>query len=238
MTRLFVALELDAPWPEKLPAGRIIEAKHMTLDFLGEADPEEALQNMHRYQLKIGPVGYFDKCLALPKRHWRALSWHMVLFTQKEIATDILAHATIARKPFDLAAWQKAFIPLPFVATAVHLYESLGNSRYKSLHTHDLVHPFEEMEHTADIAFKIRAEHIHELYFTAAIALSFHYTPFLQYIEKDGLYTTLDEVVSKLNTMIALADSAQGCPLKAVSYHGEVRTREDGVLEWEMIVDV
>jgi RNA 2',3'-cyclic 3'-phosphodiesterase len=35
--RLFFAFEVDAPWPEALPSGRILEpsCRHMTLAFLG-----------------------------------------------------------------------------------------------------------------------------------------------------------------------------------------------------------
>jgi len=206
----------------------------MTLAFLGEQEPESVIQDINKYQLKIAPVGYFDRCQFISS----VVCWHMHLLSQKEIAKDLLAHVTIARRPFDKKAWLESFEPRPFVASGVHLYESLGHSHYKSLKKITFTLPFEEFEHTADIAFIVRAQNMQELYFTAAIALSFHFLPFLQFIEKEVCFTTLDEIISSLNTMIALADSAFGCPLKAVSYHGEIVIRKDSLLEWEMIVDV
>ncbi len=236
MTRLFFALEIVCPWPQNLPKGKILleQDRHMTLAFLGEQEPDAVMQDIVKYQLKIAPIGYFDQCQFISS----VVCWHMKLLSQKEIAKDLLPHVTMAREPFDKKAWQETFVPLPFIANAVHLYESLGNSRYKSLKKITFIQPFEEFEHTADIAFFVRAQNMQELYFTAAIALSFHFLPFLQFIQKDVRFTTLDEIISSLNTMIAHADSTFGCPLKAVSYHGEVIIRKDSLLEWEMIVDV
>jgi hypothetical protein len=40
-----------------------------------------------------------------------------------------------------------------------------------------------------------------------------------------------------LNEAIARVDEQMGTPFKAVSFHGDIQ-EEEGVLKWEMIVDV
>ena len=55
--------------------------------------------------------------------------------------------------------WLDHFTPLPFFVKAIHLYQSLGNLQYQSLWESPLLSPFEELEHTADIAFLIRGMH-------------------------------------------------------------------------------
>lgn len=259
MARLFFALEVICPWPEILPKGRYLNEKerHQTLAFLGEKDPDSILEELKACDLSpliIGPAGFFDTCLFLPKKHPRTACWHAVWLTLKEplfaiqkVLTnhfvpdetrDFLPHVTLARQPFDKSSWEKAFTPLPVYGSAIHLYESLGNLTYVPLYTIPLVAPFEEQEHTADMAFCIRAKNINELFYNAAIALSFTFPPFLDFFAKDAEYKNLDEVIGGLNMMIAHADSLIGCPVKAVSFHGEAKVGKDNLLEWEMIVDV
>lgn len=228
----------------------------MTLAFLGEREPVEvidALTSCLPPLPKIGPVGYFDDCLFLPTHTIRTCSWHVHLMTQNdslsltqkalqshfvpEETRPFLPHVTIARMPFNKAAWQKAFTKLPLAGSAIHLYESVGNLRYKPIHSLPLILPFEEFEHTADMAYKVRALSLNDLYKTAAIALSFRYPAFLQFINPTATCSALDDVIRELNMMIAKADSEVGCPIKAVSYHGQIATEGD-ILEWEMIVDV
>ncbi len=258
MARLFIALEVQAPWPMEFPQGRLLREKerHATLAFLGESDPKKVIEDLNAIDLSpltIGPAGIFDKCLFLPKRYSRTVSWHVHFLTEKEPlynvqkalishfvpneTRDFLPHVTVARKPFNEKAWQEAFTPLPLYGSHIHLYESVGNLTYVPLYTKSLIPPFEEKEHTADIAFTVRARNMHELYLHAAIALSFTFTPFVGYIDIESKEETLEEVVSRLNTMIAHADSNEGCPVKAVSYHGELK-QDKNLLEWEMIVDV
>ncbi len=257
MTRLFFALETACPWPENMPEGRLIkeEMRHMTLAFLGEKDPKETIEQAKAIDcssLHIGPTGIFDGTLFLPERSPRTVSWHAELLTQIEPALALqkaltsyflpqekrpfLPHVTIARAPFKMASWQKAFYPLPMYVKALHLYESKPELMYEPIYTVPLLAPFEETEHTADIAFTLRAVNFKELYYTAFIALSFTYPPFIPFFDKEAPCTTLDDIVSSLNRLIAHTDSTLGCPMKAVSYHGKVEG--DKFLEWEMIVDV
>jgi hypothetical protein len=136
-----------------------------------------------------------------------------------------------------MKSWQKAFTPLPMYVKALHLYESRPNLIYRPISSVPFLAPFEEKEHTADIAFTVRAVSFKELYYTAFIALSFTYPPFIGFFEKDAPHNTLDDIVASLNRLIAETDAMIGCPMKAVSYHGTVIT-SGTLLEWEMIVDV
>lgn len=259
MARLFFAIEITCPWPEILPKGRLLKAtaRHQTLAFLGEHDPKSIIEEMdacNLSQLDIGPTGIFDRSLFLPERSPRVVSWHVEWLTQKEPLYELqkelmhhfvphdtrefLPHVTIARQPFDKKSWENIFYPLPLYGSAICLYESVGDLSYLPLHVIPLVAPFEEKEHTADLAFCIRGKNMQELFFNAVVALSFSFPPFLGFLSRESLYTTLDEVIRGLNLIIAHADSAIGCPVKAVSFHGKAECREDNLLEWEMIVDV
>ena len=47
-----------------------------------------------------------------------------------------------------------------------------------------------------------------------------------------------DEIIIQLNEKISLWDAESGCPFKAVSFSGEITKKENGLLHWEMIIDV
>jgi SHS2 domain-containing protein len=99
--------------------------------------------------------------------------------------------------------------------------------------------PFEEKEHTADIAFIIRGENFNELYHNAQIALCFYHNkifPYLQLNQKEK--TNIDEVIISLNEIITIIDREIGSPFKAVSFHSNITTSKQNLLQWEMIVDV
>ena len=61
---------------------------------------------------------------------------------------------------------------------------------------------------------------------------------FLNFLQSNLTLETLDDVVIALNERIARMDSEVGCPLKAVSFHGEIEVLSPSLLQWEMIVDV
>ncbi len=270
LKRLFFGWEVTAPWPAVLPRGRILAEtdRHMTLAFLGEtsvAQLEKALLEFPGAPFKVGFTGRFDQNLFLPVRRPRVVAWHMQWLEsqaqidslqtfQKKLVSwlvgqnlmrpddrDLLPHVTLCRAPFVPSAWAKAFVELPFITTHIHLYESLGQLRYKPLWSCPLHAPFEEIEHTADIAFVVRGENLTQLYLHAFAALAFKHPPILKYLPKENpqaLEISLDGVIKTLNIAIAQADAAGRCPLKAVSYHGELRFEADETLSWEMIVDV
>jgi SHS2 domain-containing protein/2'-5' RNA ligase len=265
MKRAFFAFETIAPWPEKLPSGRILKEqdRHLTVAFLGQTDflkLQPLLETCPLPDFKVGKGGIFNKCLFLPERHPNVAAWHiewldnpeniesyretLILWLQEnDIFIDtrharFLSHVTIARKPQKPDEWKKAFHPLPVMITNLHLYESLGNSQYRPLWTHPIKAPFEEIDHTADIAFVIRGKNLVELHNHARLGLAFHFPSFLRAFSETAAAKTLDDIIIDLNATVASLDQEEGCPFKAVSFHGSIAEQSDKTLEWEMIVDV
>lgn len=258
--RLFFGFEVKAPWPEDLPKGRILQEsqRHITVAFLGETSYEkvrELIDEMPKPSFKVGTVGTFDVNLFLPEGHPRVVAWRgnplgndfltpysdalNDFFRSKEYSIQkrpFLNHTTIARSPFDQNAWEKAFLPLPYMTGDLHLYESAGNLNYKPIWSYPLPAPFEEFEHVADIAFRIHGENVKQLYYHAQIALAFECPDLVPYLDRKEDVQTLEEVIMKLNEIVSRGDREIGTPFKAVSYHGELK--EDEILTWEMIVDV
>ena len=146
-------------------------------------------------------------------------------------------HITIARAPFDIKDWLAHFDPLPFFVKAIHLYQSLGNLHYQSIWESPLIPPFEEFEHTADIAFLVRGNTPQELHLNAQIALAFKFPPLVNFLSTI-LQDSLDEIIISLNEIVAKADMELGCPFKAISFHGKIIKDPYQILHWEMIVDV
>ena len=71
---LFWGMEVHAPWPEKLPQGRLLdtEHRHLTLAFLGNVNPfqmQEALRTFPPPPFTLGFAATFDQCLFLPFLH-------------------------------------------------------------------------------------------------------------------------------------------------------------------------
>lgn len=262
--RLFFAYEVKAPWPEKAAPGRKIadEMRHMTVVFVGTSDVAKLLpilENFPKPPIKVGQAGYFDKCLFLPDRRSRVVAWHTHFFLSpkslinyceevaswlknKQVIPDTkrpwLPHVTVARRPFEKAPWLKSFEPLPFFIKDLILFESLPFSNYKQLWRVALNAPFEELEHTADIAFRILGESEQELFTNAFTALAFRCPNFLK-LFPDPLpeIYNLDQIIMQLNEIVGQADALEGCPFKAISFHGEIEKKND-LLCWEMVVDV
>ena len=264
MKRLFFGAEMHAPWPSSFPKGRLIEepCRHVTLAFLGQCEENilfESLKDFPKIHYDLGEVGIFEQCLILPSspsphvvawqvkwlHAFNALSHFQSILSDwlkaKGYALDSrewLPHVTLCRQPFDSREWEQAFAPLPCYSGAIHLYESEGNLKYVPLWSYPVMHPFEEFEHTADMAFWIRGKTLSQLYDHAFTALAFKFPPLLAYLKSSPSVSTLEEVIMELNEGIGQADGEIGCPMKAVSFHGEIQERENGLLQWEMIVDV
>jgi RNA 2',3'-cyclic 3'-phosphodiesterase len=258
--RLFFGAQIEAPWPDHYPAARLIAEKerHITLAFLGETSwpkLQGILSTAPRPPFPIGPAGIGKELVFLPKETPRvaaaAVQWLDASFEsyQKELVlwlTDhgysldtrpFFSHLSVARSPFDPAEWTESFTPLPLFVRGIHLYESLGDLHYGSLWEIPLLPPFEEFEHTADIAFHIVGETPRHLHQNAQLALAFHFPPLVAFFSK-SLPENLDGIIIALNEMIALADSTYGCPFKAISFHGKMQKDPQNILHWEMIVDV
>lgn len=260
--RLFFGYEVASPWPSDYPLGDVIDpaSRHMTSVFLGNtsfSELQKKLADFPRPSFQVGPVGAFDECLFLPERHPRVVAWHLQNYElledfnsyQAEITRwlkshgypiderPFLSHVSIARRPSNCKQWEKAFVPLPVMILGIHLYESTGHLNYQPIWSFPFLSAFEEKDHTADIAFQIRAESIASLHLHAQMALAFKHPLLLKYIQKIPLEGNLDNIIMSLNRLISQADSEAGCPLKAVSFHGKI-AESKGIYQWEMIVDV
>lgn len=260
--RLFFGMEAIAPWPDEFPQGRILREgdRHLTLAFLGDTDfPKlaKALDQFPKPPLKTGIAACFEKIVFLPPNTPRVAAWEVRLleegdvfsdyqktlvswlgeqgFSPQECRGEFLPHVTLARAPFAEEEWKRSFQKLPLVLKNLHLYESLGHSQYKIVWSRRTLAPFDELEHTADIAFRIRGTSLDQIYLHAQLALSFHFPLLVPYFDS-ATVKSLDEAVEALNRIIAKADAEIGCPFKAVSFHGTIEEKE--CLEWEMIVDV
>lgn len=263
LKRLFLGVEVIVPWPEEFPEGRILleSDRHLTLVFLGDCDLPSMINLLQEFPdpgFHIGLAGMFDRAVFLPDSHPQTAGWHVRLLEQKEVflgfcqrlrrwlmekglsireeKEGFLAHVTIARQPFAIHEWKKMFKILPLFLKNIHLFESLGGSRYKICWTHEILAPFETKEHMADLAFLIRGKTNAQLFIHAVLALAFHFPPLIRYLEEIEI-VGMDEMIFQLNRIVARVDAAEGCPFKAVSYHSAMVNREN-MLEWEMIVDV
>lgn len=259
---LFFGFEVEAPWPVQLPTGCIVYPcmRHLTLVFLGRISYQKVqnfLSRMPKPSFLIGQVGIFDSCLFLPAQNPRVVAYHMqplglnllsdyqkelISFLQEEGCflekRNFLPHVTLARSPFLKVDWQKHFSCLPMYCASLHLYESLGYSRYQSLWSYPLHDPFIEVAHTADMAFLIYGESPKQIHLHAQIAMSFECPALLAYMQVEELQDQIESIINQLNTMVSKTDRDVGIPLKAVSFHGDIHRNKNGLLEWEMIIDI
>lgn len=261
--RLFFGIEVTAPWPSDYPKGRMLDEshRHLTLAFLGNMPVtplQSQLESFPKAAMRVGSVGYFDDCLILPPRHPNVVAWHTHWLEETQSVAQFHhqvndwlmqhdypidkrewnPHVTICRKPFDPLAWKKAFIPLPFYTSSIHLFESVGELHYLPIWSDEIKPPFEEIDHTADMAFIIRAESLFQLYCHAFTALAFKAPEFLNFFNAEYSFNSLDDIIIALNHLVTRVDSVVGSPLKAVSFHGKIVTLPNDLLQWEMIVDV
>jgi RNA 2',3'-cyclic 3'-phosphodiesterase len=260
--RLFFGMEVHAPWPKELPDACTLKAKHrhLTLAFLGDTSYSQIktlIPKLPRPSFRIGPVGIFDSCLFLPRRDPKVVTWHVEPFGENDFVAEyqeslasfleqqgyeldhreFLKHVTLGRSPFLPKQWKKAFHPLPLYFQNLHLYESHSGLCYEPIWTHDLLPPFKEIEHVADIAFHIYGGDLQQIYCNAQIALAFECPEILPFLKSQLRVENLEEIIIQLNEAVTQADHEVGMPFKAVSFHGEVEKKGENLV-WEMIVDV
>lgn len=247
----FFGAEVISPWKDLPQDGRPIDPayRHITMAFLGHQEIKPPIPSL---SFSIAPVGVLDSLLFLPDRNPRTISYHAkFLSKEKEFLSlqsslaiknnenTFLPHVTVARKEHpDKNLWREHFSPLPFFIKAIHLYESLGNLKYIPIKTASLLLPFESVDHTADLAFRIRGSSPSEIYLHAAIALSFSYPTMISHIENTQRFSSFEEIVKALNKLITKVDIEIGSPFKAVSLQGAIVEISPSIYEWEMIVDV
>lgn len=260
--RLFFGAQVKAPWPKDHPKGRMIpeETRHVTFTFLGShslSRLQKLLPSAPRPPFQIGPAGVAKELVFLPPDKSRVAA---LLIDWLELSSEFntyqhlfalwlnsqgyplderpfFPHITVARAPFDKKAWLQNFFPIPFFVSAFRLYQSMGNLEYHSVWEIPLIAPFEEFEHTADIAFHVRGNSAQQIHMHAQLALAFQFPLLIEFFSK-ALCNSLSETVISLNEMVAKADKQYGCHFKAVSFHGNFKADAQQLLHWEMIVDV
>lgn len=258
LKRLFVGWECKVSAYKPFPPGRRISPPHMTIAFLGNISPDALMSNLHSfpsYDSHLSTCAIGDILDFLPPKHPRVAALHVegllpefFLFQKK--LTDWLSalgytmdprpfypHVSLVRAPLDQNKWEKWPTPSPVLFQSIHLYESMGSCIYKPIWTYPLLSPFDEIEHTADLAFCIRGRTIEELHYHAQMALAFEFPPLIEFIKQQAP-ADLTSMVILLNELISMTDREVGCPFKAVSFHGEIVKMENGLLQWEMIIDV
>lgn len=229
--------------------------------FLGDIVLDEIKKYLDELYLpcQIGLPGYFNKCLFWPETNPRLVAYQADFF-EKNIILDkfheeifeffkerkvlvklenrFIPHVTICRDDFNLKLWKETFKQSPLYIKSFNLYESLQNSEYNILWTKDFINPFEEIKHTADIAFIIRGKSYLDLLHSSFIALSFKVEIFLNYVSLLKKVNSIDDVIINLNEIITNAEiDGFDIPFKAVSFHNKI-DRKNEIMNWEMIVDV
>lgn len=253
--RLFFALDIEAPWPNQWPEGRLMMQRHATFAFLGSLPASTIatlLTQIPPPPFSLSPIGKFDASIALA----HAMTWHIqwmhppLLNYRKELLQWLhahnlptetrpwLPHLTVCRGDFHPSVWEAFFKPLPCYASSLQLYESLGHSQYRPIWTHPFQAPFEEIQHTADIGYLVRGRTIQDLYHNAFMALAFKDPSLMNYPSPNTVCQNLDEIIIQLNQAITLLDQESGSFFKAVSFHGQIQTTPNHLLQWEMIVDI
>ncbi len=259
----FLGFDVKAPWPSFDLRGTILPSKerHLTAAFLGNTCFEkikELLPFLPLPPFKVGLLALFDRCIFLPEKNPRVVAYHVKSFEKEDLLSlyiqklfsflrqkgfeldlrPFYPHVTLARSFFSKSAWEKQFVSLPLFLSSLHLYESTGNLRYQKLWDFPLIPPFEEIEHTADLAFSIHGTDLKQIDLSAQIALCFESPPLTSYLDFSFLPKSLEEIVMHLNEILYKADREEGIPFKAVSLHGHLEEKKNHLLKWEMVVDV
>ena len=209
--RLFFAADVIGIWPRKFPPARILDEdnRHITLAFLGSTSLSQLLEKMKTLptpSFDLGLGGTCTRWIFLPnEKEARVIAANVAWLSEhasleefqahlaqwlksqgymKKETRPFFPHITVARGSFDVEAWKNFNCQIPFYISCIALFESLGNSQYKSLWRYPFILPFEEIEHTADIAFLIRGRNFQDLGLHAQLALAFKFPPLISYLKE------------------------------------------------------
>lgn len=224
--RVFFGFDAVAPWPDPLPAGRVLrpQDRHVTLAFMGMVEVDSLLKLMP-YCPKpppMGAVGAYTECLFLPPKKPRGVAWKLDWWTQKDALYEYqraltewlidcdyaphstkrgwLPHTTIARGDYSDTQWRQDFRPLPVITTHLHLFESLGHSQYDPLWSLPLQRPFTR---TANLEWQVTGKTLADVYLGAHAALCFDDTRLMPFKNQaiphtpDEFYGWLDGTLSQ-----------------------------------------
>jgi RNA 2',3'-cyclic 3'-phosphodiesterase len=211
----------------KAQYGRLVSKKdrHVTLFFIGDVKVKQVDELIKKFPILdefSGFSGLFDRCLFLPYKNPKAVSYRANFFQKEKIllefrdeikkildgieqdltsqdfaSQDFLPHMTLARKPFLKNKWKNFFQKYPFYVEKVTLFQSLGMSNYKTLYEYELPKPFEKFERKRDLSFKVKGETFLDLYLNAQIALCFkcpEMTSFVSIFDENGNECKLDDL--------------------------------------------
>lgn len=244
---VFFGLQALLPaWVKGLPKGRIVPAnsRHMLLAFLGKVSEElfASLAIKLEDTQQIAATGIASRVIFTPDTV--ALDIELItgakmvytLADKLKTGEPFYPHVTLARTPVAIHAWKQWFFPLPLIFPKLCLYSSEGELAHRSLAEKPFWLPFEQKEHTADLAVLVRGRNFSELAFHALLSLAFQAPEMLE-----GAFIpqvdSLVDVIAFLNQRIFSLDRKFGLPFKAVTHSGHAEEL-NGYLTWEMIVDV
>jgi 2'-5' RNA ligase len=195
MKNLFLAFEIKGQWPASFPKARLIPDayRHLTLAFIGPYDNSSVMNvvpTIPRFKDTISPSGRLDNLIFLPPGIERIavlipqfFDMPAVMNYQKEVSGDLLRklglqekrsflpHVSIARAPFDHKEWKEISWNIPFYVSSLSLYQTVASLRYDILWKQPYTPPFDEIDHTADLAYTIRGRNLSELFSHALLCL-------------------------------------------------------------------
>jgi 2'-5' RNA ligase len=253
-SRLFFGFEITAPPKLKLPPARHLHEKdrHITFAFLGDVDLNALLEHLQRFpapEFGLGLVGEFSEVAFFPSHHPHAVVWK-VQFHHKERAVrtfhhdlnkwlkvigfrpvdperEWVPHVTMGRQRFEQSKWREHFMPLPFVATKFHLYESVGDLKYEPRWSYVLESPFEDSEE----GLKVRGKTLQEILLHAQVGLSLKFPELWEYCQEASVLRHYRDLLTHLNKSIQGARGKFELPIHSV--HAEEGVMEVGaLLEW------
>lgn len=249
---LFLGLETELP-DIKILDGRALKKEdlHITLVFLGAKERQKTLELIKKSppppfylppvalckkELFLSSVAAFDVEF-LNKRNL-FFKWRSALdeFFEIKETRPYIPHITMARGPKNPVFWEKLSFPFPCFFKNLHLYESLGHSRYEKLWTFSFPLIFEPLDHTADYGYVIYGESYDELYLHALATLCFDFPELTSYLNEKS-FNSLEDVIIGLNEILSLADEQKGVAIKAISFSSKIQKYGQG-LRWEMIIDI